>query len=301
MENNFMGIDTDRLKLGEALKLYPLPRTSYSQLNTFLSCPHTFFLSYMTGNFKMNGNKYTFLGSLLHEVFERQGKQMIANPDKPFTKQDAFKMYNAGFMKIEHSNFDDKEDWLKMYEKGVKAVDNYYEVYGESTPLYIEKQFIAKIGEGIPPVKGFIDRIDGDPDDVETWVLTDYKNGSAPKSKDYLRNDLQMGIYVAQIYAMYGKFPKAVEFFHPVPNKSQTAIHLGEGRYRFLGQREPVVEFNLQETVLSAQAIVAEIAKCVTSGVWRKQIDPWGCKNCFHFEECQPFDKEQEKGWGEVR
>lgn len=294
--NNSIGIDTDKIELERYKKLYPLPRSSYSQLSSFLSCPHTFYLSYMTGNFKRNGNKYTELGSLLHSVFERQGKQLIANPEKPFTKAEAFKMYNRDYFRIDKKHFDDKEDWLKLYQKGVTAIHNYYSAYEDAVPLYIEKQFLTEIGEGIPPIKGFVDRIDGDPNDVETWVLTDYKTGSQPKSKDYLRNDFQLGIYVAQIYALHGKFPKAVEFYHPVPAKAQTAVHMGDGRYRFTGQREPVVEFNLQETILDVQAVVMAIGKAVESDTWIKKKDSWGCRNCFHFEECAPFS-EQEQGW----
>lgn len=299
MDNNFMAIDANKLELDRAKELYPLPRSSYSQLSSFLSCPHTFYLSYMTGNFKRNGNKYTELGSLLHDLFERQGKQLISNPEKPFTLEEAFKIYNKKFQLIDKKHFDDKQDFIKLYQKGSEALRNYFEVYEDNVPLFVEKQFVTEIGEGIPPIKGFVDRIDGDANDVETWVLTDYKTGSQPKSKEYLRNDFQLGIYVAQIYALYGKFPKAVEFYHPVPDKTQTAVHLGEGVYEFLGQRAPVVQFSLQETILDVQAVVLEIAKCVESGKWIKKIDGFGCKNCFHFDECKPFNKVQQ-GWANV-
>lgn len=292
---NFSGIDQDKLDLQYYKELYPLPRSSYSQLSSFVSCPHTFYLSYMTNDFTRHGNKYTELGSLLHDIFERQGKQLISNPDKPFTQSEAFALYNNKYKLIDKKHFDDKADFVKLYQKGAVAIRNYYEAYENITPLYVEKQFLTEIGEGIPPIKGFVDRIDGDPEDASTWILTDYKTGSAPKSKDYLRNDFQLGIYVAQIYAIHGKFPKAVEFFHPVPAKAQTAVHLGEGRYRFTGQREPVVEFDLQETLLSVQAVVREIGKCVESGKWVKRIDNFGCKNCFHFEKCKPFENAQ--GW----
>lgn len=280
-------------------ELYPLPRTSYSQLNSFINCPWTFYLTYMTGDFTRTGNKYTELGSLLHSVFERQAKQLKAK--KPFSKSEALKMYNLGYFRIDKVHFDDKEDWQKLYKKGVLAIENFYSVYENDVPLFIEKEFCETIGDGIPPVKAFIDRIDGDPEDPSTWIITDYKTGSSPKAKDYLREDLQMGLYIAQIYTRFGAYPKAVQFFHPVPNKFQTAIHEGDGVYKFTGQRAPVVEISLAQTLVDARAVVAEIAKCVETGHWEKKIDKWSCKMCFHFQsgKCKPFEGQQ-GGWGAI-
>lgn len=296
---NYYGLDFEKMELKRMIEMYPLPRTSYSQLSSFVNCPHTFYLTYMTKGFERTGNKYTELGSLLHEVFERQGKQLKAK--KPFLKSEAFKMYNRLYFRIDKKHFDDKEDWTKMYNKGILAIDNFYTVYEAKAPLFIEKEFCEKIGEGIPPVKAFIDRIDGDPEDPSTWIITDYKSGSGTKTKDYLRHDMQMGLYVAQIYTRYGVYPQAVQFFHPVPNKFQTAIHIGDGVYEFTGQRAPVVQISMSETLLDARAVVAEIIKCVESGNWVKKIDKWSCKMCFHFqsERCKPFET-QEGGWGAI-
>jgi CRISPR/Cas system-associated exonuclease Cas4 (RecB family) len=292
----FLGLDKERMEWKRMIDLYPMPRASYSQLSSFLSCPHTFYLTYIMKNYD-NANKYTELGSLLHEVFERQGKQLKAK--KPFSKAEALKMYNKLYFRIDKKHFEDKEDWVKMYQKGVTAIENYYSVYAEETPLYLEKELLVKIGEGIPNMKGFIDRIDGDPEDVESWVITDYKTGGQPKTKQYLRDDFQLGIYVAQIFALYGKYPKAVQFFHPVPNKFQTAIHIGDGVYKFQGQRAPVVEFSVAQTLVDVRETVRLIVECVQSGEWKKSVDSWGCKNCFHYDKCKPFDKAQE-GWGAI-
>lgn len=291
--NNFVALEWKRLR-----DLYPLPRSSYSQLSSFLSCPWTFYLTYIAG-FRDNENKYTALGSVLHEVFERQAKQLVAK--KPFSKGDALKMYNKLYLGIAHKNFDDKEDWKKLYAKGVTAIENFYLVYEDIKPLYIEKEFTEEIGEGIPPIKGFVDRIDGDPEDASSWILTDYKTGSSPKSKEYLRTDFQLGIYVAQIFKKYGKYPKAVQFYHPVPNKFQTALHLGDGVYQYQGQRAPVVEFSVAQTLIDVREVIRQIAECAESGEWIQKVDSWSCKNCFHYQsgKCKPFEK-LEGGWNDV-
>jgi CRISPR/Cas system-associated exonuclease Cas4 (RecB family) len=278
---------------------YFLPYFSYSQLNTFIDCPHAFFLTYLSEERKRHSNKYTELGSLLHEIFELQGKQLIIE-SMPLTKGKANRMYNQGFLDINRKLFTDKEDFIKMYQKGITAIDNYYELFADRKPLFVEKKFQGAIAEGLPPAKSFVDRIEGDPEDASTWIISDYKTGSSAKSKDYLRTDLQMGLYASQVFATYGKYPKAVQFVHPVPNKIQTALHIGEGVYRFQGQREPVVEFSVSETITKVREVIIEIMKCHESGEFKKVPRSWDCKNCFHNIEgtCQPFL--QNSGWEAV-
>jgi PD-(D/E)XK nuclease superfamily len=283
----------------ELAKSYPIPYLSYSQLNTFQSCPHSYFLTYLTGEFNSTGNKYTELGSKLHEVFEEQGKRLVIESE-PLSKGQAYKMFNKLFMGIDKKHFIDKEDFIKMYNKGIQAIDNYYGTYEDARPLFVEKKFLRPIAEGLPPVKAFIDRIEGEADDASTWIISDYKTGSSAKSKDYLREDLQMGIYCALVFAETGKYPKAVQFIHPVPNKTQMAIHKGDGVYEFTGQRAPVVTFSVAETILKIRQIVAEIVTAIKNDTFKKIPSSWDCKMCWHFQSgaCKPFDKVQ--GWADV-
>lgn len=295
--DNFLGANEQKIQWESDLALYPLPRASYSQLNCFLNCPHEFFLNYMQGYREREGNKYTELGSLLHAIFEKQGKQLIA--EKPMTHKDALMEYNKGFMAIDRKHFSDKEDFKAMYKKGTVAIENYWFEFGDKKPLYLEKEFIETIGEGIPLIKGFVDRIDGDPEDASSWTITDYKTGSNPKSKDYLRKDFQLAIYAMQVKAKYGAYPRALRFYHPVPDKFQLALHQGDGVYKFTNQRNPVVEFSVADKLIVIRGIIHEIAECVRSGNWEKKIDSWGCKNCFKFNECKPFNEIQQ-GWSGI-
>jgi CRISPR/Cas system-associated exonuclease Cas4 (RecB family) len=276
---------------------YPLPTLSYSQINAYQDCPHAYYLAYVAKGERQNGNKYTELGGVLHEVFEAQGKSLIFG-DNPLEIGKALKMFNQLYMKIEHKHFVDKEDFIAMYQKGVQAIHNYYAKYGDITPTFVEKTFKQRIAEGLPPLKGIIDRIEGEPLDASTWVLSDYKTGSNPKSKDYLRNDLQMGIYCSLVFAETGQYPRAVQFIHPVPDKVQTAIHLGDGVYEFQNQRDPVVRFSVAETIMEVRRVVASIVTDLKAGKFNKVPEPWNCKMCWHFERCQPFLKNT--GWESV-
>lgn len=299
-----LGFDANEARFIDLDKRYPIPYFSYSQLNTFITCPESFRLTYLTGKFEPMGNKYTELGGVLHDLFERQGRQLIAEGD-PFTKGQAIKQFNQDFLKVgkDHKDyFKDKEDFIKMYQKGITAIENYYEIYSDEKPLFVEKKFLGKVADGLPPAKSFIDRIDGsDPSDASTWILSDYKTGSSPKEKGYLRTDFQLGLYVAQVFAQFGAYPKAVQFVHPVPQKTQTAVHQGNGVYRFKNQRSPVVEFSVSDTIIKIRNTIVDIVEAIENGSFSLKPDSFGCKMCFFYQAgtCQPFDKRQE-GWANI-
>ena len=271
------------------IELYPKKYLSYSQLSSYESCPHTYFRTYILGI--REGNKYTALGSVLHEVFEKQGKQLIAK--KPWTLEQLFKLYNKMYFdkeKVPTKYFIDKEDYIKMYKKGCEALRNFYNDFHDQKPTFVEKKFETKLIEDIPPVLGYIDRIDGDPQNPSTWIVTDYKSGSSVKSKDFLRTDIQLAVYAQAIFKQFGAYPQAVCYYHPVLAKWQKAIHQGDGTYKYTNQRNPVVTFSVADAMIKAKSIVEKICNSVVTETWDKEIDGFGCKFCFHFKECKPFD-----------
>ena len=261
----------------EMIDRYPMPYFSFSQLNSYLQCPETYRLTYLTDERIRRGNKYTELGSILHSVFERQGKN-LAIDSEPFSKGEAIKMFNKNFMALKDKDktrvyFEDKDDFVKLYQKGIKAINNYYEMYENEKPIFVERQFKKSIAEGLPPARSYVDRIDGDPQDPSSWVITDYKTGGSPKSKQYLRDDFQLALYSCQLYTEFGAYPKAVQFVHPVPQKTQTAIHQGEGFYKFTGQRTPVVEFNVADTIIFIRDTIADIVRAIDENDFPLVVD----------------------------
>lgn len=278
------------------VELYPKKYISYSQLSSYEGCPHTYFRTYILGIRK--GNKYTALGSVIHEVFELQGKQLIAG--KPWLIGDLLKKFNKMYFdkeKVPTEYFENKEDYIKMYKKGCEAIRNFYEFYKDQKPTFIEKKFETKLVDDIPPVLGYIDRIDGDPSDASTWIVTDYKSGSSVKSKEFLNTDIQLAIYAQAIYKQHGAYPAAVQYFHPVISKWQKAIHQGGGHYKYTNQRAPVCEFNVTDAMIKARQIVVDICESVRTDTWNKYTDGWSCKMCFHYKECKPFEGDS---WGAI-
>lgn len=274
---------------------YPKQYISYSQLSSFIDCPHSFYETYILGH--RSGNKFTSLGSAIHSVAETQGKQLIAK--HPYEDGRYLQMFNEIYFdneKVPKKYFADKEDYVAMYKKGIAAIENYLEEYRESKPLFVEKKFKQVLIKGTPPCLGFIDRIDGELDDPASWMITDYKSGSNPKSKQFLNEDFQLAIYAQAIYKEYGHFPAFLRYYHPVINKFQTAIHLGSGvyEYDYKGQRSPKARFAVPAMMFKVQETIQAISVAHAKQEWTKKVDKFGCKNCFHFENCSPFSS---GGW----
>jgi len=270
---------------------YPLPYYSYSQLSSFIDCPQTWYQTYVLMH--RSGNKYTALGSVLHTVFEFQGKDLIKGV---YNESGHYlKMFNELYFnpeKVPKKYFDSKEDYIALYKQGVTAIENYLAEYRDSKPLKVEPKFKQILIEGTPPALGFIDRIDGEIDSPWTWVITDYKSGKNPKSKQFLNDDFQLAIYAQAIYKEYGHFPAFLRYYHPVIDKFQTAVHLGSGvyEYDYKGQRAPKARFAVPAMMFKVQETVQAISVAHANNDFPKQTDRFKCQMCFHKETCKPFE-----------
>lgn len=281
---------------------YPLDYISYSQLSSFREdlggCPYSWYSTYILK--QRSGNRYTALGSQLHTVFELQGKFLLNGESYENGKH--LKMFNQLYFdneKVSKKYFDSKEQYIEMYKQGVTAIENYLQEYANSKPLFVEKKFKQVLIEGTPPALGYIDRIDGEIDKPWEWVVTDYKSGRNPKSKQFLNEDFQLAIYAQAIYKEYGHFPAFLRYYHPVIDKFQTAVHLGDGvyEYDYKGQRSPKARFTVPSMMFKVQETVQDISVAYANNDFPKQTDRFKCGNCFHRETCKPFEG---GGWNAV-
>lgn len=267
---------------------YPLPYCSYSQLSSFLECAQTWYQTYVLKN--RSGNRFTALGSQLHTVFEVQGKSLRAN-----LRRNCIQDFNQLYFnneKVPKKYFDSKEQYIEMYKQGVTAIENYLQEYANSKPLFVEKKFKQILIGRTPPALGYIDRIDGDIEEPWNWVVTDYKSGKNPKSKQFLNEDFQLAMYAQAIYKEYGHYPAFLRYYHPVIDKFQTAVHLGDGvyEYDYKGQRSPKARFTVPSMMLKVENTVEAISLAYANNDFPKKTDRFSCQRCFHFETCKPFE-----------
>ena len=272
---------------------------SYSAITSAEQCLHSWMRTYILG--ERVGNRYTALGSVFHNVAEEQGKlSLFSSLDGGAIVDDAvfFNKFNSQYFnkeKVPHQFFADKDDYVALYKKGVTALTNYLEYYRDKPPLYVELKFETHLADDLPKVLGYIDRIDGEPDNPAEWIVTDYKSGSNPKSKDFLRKDTQLATYALAIKKLYGEFPAQVRYYHPVPDKFQIAVHQGDGLYEYTNQRNPVVSFSAYDAIEKHREVLELVVQAMESNEFGKTVEYRACSFCFHKERCKPFEKSE--GW----
>jgi RecB family exonuclease len=227
---------------------YPKKYMSYSQIDAYLRCPYCFKVKYVDG-LATEDTKYLVFGRLIHSLFENYGD------NKPMMEE----VFHHRIIE-ESAIFEDREDAMKFYQKGKDAIKNYHDSdIPKMQVVAKEKMFNVNLISGLPNLFGFIDLVYGNPDIPETWNIVDYKTSASVKPKASLSTDLQMPIYALVMHKKHGAFPSSIEYFYPVINKRQRAIHIGEGVYEYQNQREPVVRFNAFDALPVIQQVYEDI------------------------------------------
>lgn len=228
---------------------YPLSYMSYSQISSFQRCEFCFKLTYIDKAPRQK-SKYMSAGSAFHSFAEHYKQGM-----------DADELLVQEFLKYQ-DGYKDKAEGMEMYAKMVQGKDHYLlSKYAEKEPLFTEMKFRDRLfaDEEIPPILGFIDRIDGELGKPETYEVTDFKTSGSTKKKEDLKTDLQMPIYAMILYRRFGAYPARITYYYPVIDKFQSAVHIGDGVYRYENQREPVVEVDVKESMQVLYDTVMEI------------------------------------------
>jgi len=254
---------------------YPKKYMSYSQIDQYLRCPFCFRVKYIDGA-EQEDTKFLSFGRIIHDVFENYtGNESMMR-----------EVFKERLISESHL-YEDKEEAMKFYQKGTDAITHY-----TASDLYHleavgrEVRFNAKLLPNTPSIIGFIDFIYGNPDMPSTWNIVDYKTSASTKPKEALRTDLQMPIYALAMHKKYGVFPNSIEYFYPVINKRQRAIHLGDGIYQYQNQREPVVHFN----AFDALPIIQQVHDDVVAGKFDERAMHFFCTS----------DCKSAGGWGAV-
>jgi len=170
---------------------YELPpftrkRLSYSQLDTFKTCPLKYAYRYMmklptpmshAGNY----------GTSVHEALNEFYRALKRGVEPTFELME--KLYEENW--IPHG-YDSKEHEVERKRKGLEVLKTFYETNGNPwvMPAFLERNFNLRIGEYL--ISGRIDRIDKLDDG--TFEVIDYKTGKLKKGQN-LDTDLQLTVY----------------------------------------------------------------------------------------------------------
>lgn len=153
---------------------------SPSLINSYKSCPRTFFYSTVLGiNLEEVDWDAANYGSAIHEVLEKSARLKMQGEDY-FSKETATNLFEKLMDKFPFKSKTDKENFIK---RGLSVFENYYPHFCETpkSMLYAIEDKFDGINFGNNTLNGKIDRIEFLSDG--TYALYDYKT-SSPVSKN---------------------------------------------------------------------------------------------------------------------
>lgn len=169
-------------------KILYLPKLSYSQIDTFSSCPLKYQFRYLFQIPAPIGVHATF-GVSIHNTLKSFYEELRHHPNT--TNEDLTPLlsdlYNKSWIGLGYESRAVQED---QKQRGLKMLINYYKKEQDALGkvAFIEEPFSLKLGN--LTISGRIDRIDKLEDG--TYEVIDYKTGKVDKN---IKNNLQLSLY----------------------------------------------------------------------------------------------------------
>lgn len=175
---------------------------SYSQLETFKTCPLKYYYKYVLGvmgipNFTLN------FGQTLHRTLRDFHKADLFSKTRNIDEllylyKSHFAELSSGYTSIEHRK--------ESFKHGLELLEKYFKIHRTlfGKPVFLEQRFKIKVG-GISLI-GAIDRIDQYED--KTYEVIDYKTGENLGKKEKVDHDEQLTIYALAANEALGINPK---------------------------------------------------------------------------------------------
>jgi len=169
---------------------------SASRINTYLNCPHQYYLVYHK-NYWMD-NEATRFGTLMHDTIEHTLTDYGDDINPIETGVELFKTFWS------KGNLRNKE----YFDMGIEIIKRFFEQndYLEfKSKLFVppEKKFTIELAPGVKAL-GFIDILLKE--DKKTIHVVDFKTSSISKTYTEAKDDIQMGLYDLAISEMFPEF-----------------------------------------------------------------------------------------------
>tara|TARA_B100000315_G_C14424613_1_gene517228 strand:- start:46 stop:858 length:813 start_codon:yes stop_codon:yes gene_type:complete len=177
---------------------------SYSQLNTFKTCPQQYKIIYLDGVRREHESIEAFMGKRVHGVLEWLYNH--ENMRKSYITFDRLcQAYDDQWTAEWHNHIyiaDARKNSDFYYSIGKRCLSNYYNCYGPTFDQKVEDTEVRlKFTIGDYTFRGIIDRLDNP--EPGKWVVHDYKTSKHPKSKRQAMNDIQLAMYQIAVEQNY--------------------------------------------------------------------------------------------------
>lgn len=234
---------------------------SSTMFESFLKCPYSFKQEFILNTLseEERQNKYSVIGNLLHDLFE---KYSVIRPLNDELLRNITIEYEEMFDRLPFTLFNDEDDFNRFKALHIMTVCNWYkkEVTME-IPLFTECQHFVELHKDLPPIRVTLDRINGNIDNPENWEVWDYKTGKV-YAADKLRTTMQLPIYALAIKKLYGQAPKFLTLHFPQhDNTLRTFERLTDDIYTCKVTRGGTYTISLTERLNKMVEIYAEIKK----------------------------------------
>jgi DNA helicase-2/ATP-dependent DNA helicase PcrA len=243
-------------------KSLTLNHISFSQIETFNTCPLKYHYKYILGVTGIPNSALNF-GQVLHRTLRDFHKFDLANKAK--TKSQLFNLYRNHFAELAQG-YQNQKHKEKTYKHGEWILENYYSkqknLFGK--PVFLERKFRIKVGNVY--LVGAIDRIDVHQD--KSYEIIDYKTGESKDKEKNIEKDEQLTIYALASKEVMGIKPKNLTLFFL---EKQAKVSTTRSEIQIENQKEKILKDvqEIQKSVFPAK-----------TGLW--------CKWCEYNQIC-PF------------
>jgi len=190
---------------------------SYSKINSFISCPFKFKLSYLDKEVRDFGTSIEgHLGTTVHSTLEKLYKDL--SHGKLNSKKEILDFYKKEWektlkkdTKIVKEQYSEKDS----YNKGKKHISDYYDTYSPFDQDYtigLEMQIYLKLGDDKYSLTGYIDRLAIKKDGTD--VIHDYKTSGTLPTNEYIDEDKQLALYSIAVKEKYPDAKKVELVWH---------------------------------------------------------------------------------------
>ena len=219
--------------------IYKTGKVSYSQINTYQSCPKKYKYSYVykiptpqTGSLAFGSTIHNTLKSF-YDIHKRSLEGLEGIQEKPNLKK-LLEIYRGNWIS---AGYKSKEEEKERKESGEKALKSFYKDLYKKTdrPIGLEEGFGIHLAD--ISFVGKIDRIDfiKEREGVKEVEIIDYKTGKVKDGSD-IKKDLQLPLYAIAAQRILGvKVVKASYIF--VEHSKKVEVDISEKR-RLLAEKE---------------------------------------------------------------
>lgn len=224
---------------------------SYSRIDTYNSCAAKYFYSYILKE-PRQFNAPAVLGNIVHEVLEN-----VLQKDVEINLDQLKEEYETSIPKWDPDNKIPND----LINAGRVIIDEFYDTNSDKTFNIYDKEMPFDLIIGSYRIRGFIDRVDFNGDQI---YITDYKTGKWEVSAKEVPNNLQLGIYALAIANLFRDKEVYAELYY-----------LRSGRKK--GHK-----FTPEEIDAVKEKVINNIKKIIEDRNFTPTSNPRTCSYCDH-------------------